>query len=105
MNFAKKIHIEERHWKIVKDILNKYPYTFYAFGSRVKGKQRRFSDLDIYSPDSIPLNIQGQIEEDFEMSDLPFTVDVVSRYRMTPEFQEIIKKDLTLIQRPPHHAD
>jgi len=105
MNNEKKIYIEERHWKIVKDILSQYSYTFYAFGSRVKGKQRRFSDLDIYSPDNIPLNIYGQIEEDFEESDLPFKVDVVSWDRMSPEFREIIKKDLVLIQKGTHHAD
>lgn len=101
MNNEKNIYIEERHWAIVKDILSKYPYTFYAFGSRVKGKQRRFSDLDIYSPDFIPLDIQGQIEEDFEKSDLPFTVDIVPRYRMTSEFQAIIQKELVLIQKSP----
>jgi len=98
MNNEKNIYIEERHWAIVKDILSKYPYTFYAFGSRVKGTQRRFSDLDIYSPDFLPLDIQGQIDEDFEKSDLPFTVDVVSQYRMTSEFQAIIQKNLVLIQ-------
>lgn len=75
--------------------------TVQAFGSRVKGKQRRFSDLDIYSPDFIPLDIQGQIEEDFEKSDLPFTVDIVPRYRMTSEFQAIIQKELVLIQKSP----
>lgn len=101
MNNEKNIYIEERHWAIVKYILSKYPYTFYAFGSRVKGKQRRFSDLDIYSPDFIPLDIQGQIEEDFEKSDLPFTVDIVPRYRMTSEFQAIIQKELVLIQKSP----
>lgn len=94
-----KIYIEQRHWTIVKNILSKYPYTFYAFGSRVKGTQRRFSDLDIYSPDFLSLDIQGQIEEDFEKSDLPFTVDVVSRHRMTSEFQAIIQEKLVLIQK------
>jgi len=31
------IQLEDKHLKIVKDILSKYPYQFYAYGSRVKG--------------------------------------------------------------------
>lgn len=93
-----KIYLEERHWKIVRDILSKYPYTFYAFGSRAKGRQRKFSDLDLCSTDHIPLNVYGQIEEDFEESDLPFKVDIVLWSNMTPKFQTIIQEDLVLIQ-------
>jgi predicted nucleotidyltransferase len=57
--------MEERHLEIVQDILNKYPYTFYAFGSRVKGTHKRFSDLDLCIKDPIPLRVKGQIDEDF----------------------------------------
>ena len=91
--------MEPRHWKIVEDILNHYPHTFYAFGSRVKGTQKRFSDLDLCLKESIPFNIQGHIDEDFEESDLPFKVDVIDWNLISPEFREIIKKDLTLIER------
>ena len=93
-----KIHMEERHLKIVHDILSKYPYTFYAFGSRVKGKQRRFSDLDLCFKEPIPFNIQGDIDEDFEESDLPFKVDVLNWRYISPEFRELITKDLVVIQ-------
>jgi len=31
------IQLEKRHWKIIQQILSKYPYQFYAYGSRVKG--------------------------------------------------------------------
>ncbi len=92
------IHMEERHWKIVQDILKKYPYTFYAYGSRVKGNPKRFSDLDLCFMDYIPGNIQGYIDEDFEESDLPFKVDVIDWNLMSPEFQNLIKKDLLLVQ-------
>lgn len=36
------MHIEPRHYIIIKEILKKYPYTFYAFGSRVKGGYKIF---------------------------------------------------------------
>ncbi|MBI2707983.1 MAG: nucleotidyltransferase domain-containing protein [Proteobacteria bacterium] len=96
--------MEERHWKIVQDILNKYPYTFYAFGSRVKGTHKQFSDLDLCFKESIPLNVQGHINEDFEESNLPFKVDVLDWNLITPKFQEIIKKDLVPIEKHTHHA-
>ncbi len=96
------ISMEDRHWKIIEDILRKYPYTFYAFGSRVKGTPRRLSDLDLCFYDPIPLNIQAHIEEDFEDSDLPFQVDLVDLNLITPEFYEHIKEDLVVIQKASH---
>ncbi len=99
------LFMEQRHLQIVEDILKKYPYTFYAFGSRTKGTQRRFSDLDLCFKEPIPFNVQGHIDEDFEESDLPFKVDLLNWNITAPKFREIIKKDLVLIQRSPHHAD
>ncbi len=96
------IYLEERHQKIIQDILKKYPYTFYVFGSRTKGSQKHFSDLDLCFNDAIPMNIQAHIDEDFEESDLPFKVDLMDWNLMAPEFKEIIKNDLVLLQKGPH---
>ncbi len=93
------IHMEERHWKIVQDILSHYPYTFYAFGSRAKGREKRFSDLDLCFTDSIPYNVQAHIDEDFEESDLPFKVDIIDWNSMSPDFQERIRQDLVLVKK------
>lgn len=92
------IHIKEQHWKIVQEILRKYPYTFYAFGSRVKGDEKRFSDLDLCFKDPIPLYVQAHIDEDFEESDLPFKIDVMDWNLMRSDFQKLIKEDLVLVQ-------
>jgi uncharacterized protein len=32
------LQLEKRHWKIIQQVLGKYPYKFYAYGSRVKGE-------------------------------------------------------------------
>lgn len=93
------IHMEPKHWEIVKMVLQKYPYTFYAFGSRVKGSQKKLSDLDICYMDSIPGNIRSHIEEDFEESNLPFTVDLVDWNTCDEQFRAQIRSDLVLIQR------
>ncbi|CAG8690029.1 10011_t:CDS:2 [Gigaspora margarita] len=63
---------------ILKKILNKYPYTFYAYGSRVKGTARKFSDLDLCYQEEIPREVIYQIKEELEESDLPFIVELVN---------------------------
>lgn len=92
------IHMEQRHREIVKAILAKYPYSFYAFGSRVKGNPRLFSDLDLCFFNNISWNIRAHIDEDFEESDLPYKVDVIDWNACDTAFQNLIKNDLILIQ-------
>lgn len=92
------IHMEPRHLEIMKAILKKYPYTFYAFGSRVKGTQKRLSDLDIGFFDDIPGNILSHIREDFEESNLPFTVDLINLNTCDKKFRSHIESDLVLLQ-------
>ncbi len=41
------IYVEKKHLKIIQDILTKYPYKFFAFGSRVRGDYKKLSDLDL----------------------------------------------------------
>lgn len=41
------INLEQKDFLLLKSILKKYPYTFQAYGSRVKGSHRKFSDLDL----------------------------------------------------------
>jgi uncharacterized protein len=91
------IQIEPQHLKIVKDVLKKYPYSFYAFGSRVKGTAKRFSDLDICYKEDIPPFVISQLQEDFEKSDLPFKVEFVDWMQCTKEFQANIQNDLELV--------
>jgi predicted nucleotidyltransferase len=81
-----KLQIEERHWEILQNILRKYPYNFYAYGSRVKGISRKFSDLDICYQEDIPLNTLAHLEADLEKSDLPIIVELVDWKRMNPDF-------------------
>ena len=52
--------ISEKEEKIIKEILSKYPYDFYYYGSRVKGDFTSSSDLDILT-DKIPYNTLEEI--------------------------------------------
>jgi predicted nucleotidyltransferase len=91
------LKIEKKDYQILKQILSKYPYHFYAYGSRVKGTARKFSDLDLCYQEEIPLEIICQIKEELEESDLPFIVELVSWKQMRPEFQKLIREDLTAL--------
>jgi len=91
------IKMEEKDFQLLKKILAKYPYQFYAYGSRVKGTARQFSDLDLCYQENIPPEIIYQIKEELEESDLPFFVELVSWKQMRPEFQKLIEEDLTVL--------
>ncbi len=95
------MNIESRHLDIIKAILAKYPYIFYAFGSRVTGNNKQFSDLDLCFFDKIPNNIILKIEEEFENSDLPYKVDLVDANTCDQEFLNIIKNNLFCLQKFP----
>ena len=72
------LQLAEKHKKILQQILTKYPYKFYAYGSRAKGTARKLSDLDICYQENISDAIAFQIEEEFKESDLPFSVELVN---------------------------
>ena len=91
----KKLQIEDRHWCIIKTILSGYPYQFYAFGSRVKGTARPYSDLDLCYKDRIDIDTLIKLQNAFEDSDLPYRVDLTSWDQMDIGFREMVKDDLT----------
>ena len=94
------LQLKSRHWKILQQILSKYPYQFYAYGSRVKGAIHRTSDLDLCYQENIPDSLVFEIKDEFTESNLPFIVELVNWKHMRPAFQKAIQKDLVLISSP-----
>lgn len=90
----KKIELNEGDWEIFRDILKKYDAKFYAFGSRVKGTNSKFSDLDLLVEGDV---IMWQLEEDFEESDLSIKIDVKKIESISKEFMQKIKEDLAKV--------
>lgn len=88
------LDLREQDWKLIKNILSKYPYQFYAFGSRVKNNAKHLSDLDLCYKDNISdleiSNLMAELEE----SNLPFKVELINWKNCTPAFQKQIEKDL-----------
>jgi predicted nucleotidyltransferase len=81
----------------LKNILSKYPYQFYAYGSRAKSTAREFSDLDLCYFQNISWEEISDLREKLATSNLPFIVELVNWNKMRPTFQNIIKEDLILI--------
>ena len=92
------IHLSDKELQLIKSILAKYPYQFYAFGSRVKGKQKKYSDLDLCYKDQIPDSVITLMYEDFELSNLPFKVELLNWHRCDLDFQKSIEKDLVRLE-------
>jgi len=95
------IAVSEDSLKKIKDILNKTVPNceVRAFGSRVKGTNREYSDLDlaILGPQKLGISLLGDVEEAFMASTIPFRVDVLDYNSVSEKFQKIIDTEYELI--------
>ncbi len=72
----------------------------WAFGSRVTGTAKSYSDLDlaILGETAMPARIHNQLIEAFQESDLPVRVDIVEWSALVPAFRERIRQNHLVIQ-------
>jgi predicted nucleotidyltransferase len=91
-----RLDLDPEHLKIVQDILRQHvsQYEVWAFGSRVTGKARQYSDLDlaIITGQPLPLSVSAALNDAFADSSLPFKVDVVEWAMAGAEFRRIIEQ-------------
>lgn len=96
------IDIRPEYWDIVQRILRKHVprHEVWAFGSRVKGKAKPYSDLDlaIITDEPLPLKSYANLTEDLSESDLPWKVDVVDWATTGESFRGIIERDRVVVQ-------
>lgn len=91
--------ITENEEKIIKEILSKFPYDFYYYGSRVKGDFTRASDLDILlmSVGEVLQSDIEKIENEFNESKIPYRVNISRRDKMKDYFFKLIEADLVKV--------
>lgn len=98
----KKLHLSESEKKIVEHILQKHipQRVVWAFGSRVHGNVKPYSDLDLAILGDAPLNLaeHADLADDFSESDLPFKVDLVDWNQIDDGFQQIIRENHLILQ-------
>jgi len=70
-----------------------------AFGSRVTGKARKHSDLDlvILTDETLNFDTYAALKTAFSESDLPFKVDVVDWADIDNNFREVIAKQMVML--------
>jgi len=97
-----KLDVKPEEWKEISQILKTYAplYEVWAFGSRVTGKAKQFSDLDLVIITQQPLSLSEYaiLKEAFDESDLPFKVDIVDWAATSVAFREIIKANKEILQ-------
>ena len=93
------------HWfALVQEILQRHvpDREVLAFGSRVTGDNRPFSDLDIAIAGDAPLDETTlfRLQEALEESDLPINVDVVQLILAGPHINDAVAHNGVVIQTP-----
>lgn len=70
-----------------------------AFGSRAKWTAREFSDLDlaVVGDELLDWRLLGKLQNAFEESDLPITVDVLDWHATSESFRRVIDSDYTVV--------
>jgi predicted nucleotidyltransferase len=90
-----QLKINSQELKTVKDVLSlEVPDTsVIAFGSRVTGQSRPYSDLDLALMTEVPLSLSkiASIKDAFDRSDLVWPVDIVDWSTTSERFRKIIK--------------
>jgi predicted nucleotidyltransferase len=95
------IDIEEKYLAEIRRILCEHvsDCEVRAFGSRLEGKAREFSDLDLVLVGSEKLNWRRieSLKDAFASSNLPMTIDVIDWHAISDEFRAIIENNYEVI--------
>jgi predicted nucleotidyltransferase len=97
------IDVKPIEWEIIKNILSQVipERQVWAFGSRVNGNKKEFSDLDIVvlGEESLIQEKEADLHNAFINSDLPFKIDIVIWSRTSDKFKSIINQSYKVIQK------
>ena len=77
-------------YNILSTIIQNLPWDVFVFGSRIKGTQRTFSDLDLClkSTEEIGSADIAMLKDVLSDNDLPFTVDVIDYKNLVPKWSQ-----------------
>lgn len=88
------LDLKPEHHAMVREILATHApgVKAWAFGSRVNGTAKRFSDLDIAldAGGALDLRMLAELRHAFQESDLPISVDLLDMATVKPSFRKLI---------------
>ncbi|HEY8190035.1 MAG TPA: nucleotidyltransferase domain-containing protein [Micavibrio sp.] len=89
------IDLPDDQLAIIRQILKQYipGREIVVFGSRVRGRAKPYSDIDLCVMGDVPLedSVKTALSEAFSESDLPIKVDIVDWATTQPGFRKIIE--------------
>ncbi len=96
----KKFGLTDHQYLMVQNIFsdflkNKNQWQVFVFGSRARGDYKKYSDLDLWistTPGLTPKEVT-QLNDIFEDSDLPITVDIVTPENVLSEYVNSIEAE------------
>ena len=96
------LDVSGAHLRILEDILRQHVpgREVWAFGSRVRGHAKPWSDLDlVVRGETVPgFQARGLLQEALEESDLPWKVDLVWWATLPAGFRRILEEDHLVLQ-------
>lgn len=97
------IDLTPHDWAEVQRILRTCVpgYEVWAFGSRVKGAAKKYSDLDLAVITEQPLSmaLMAELRQALDESDLTIKVDVVDWAQTSATFRKIIEENKMVVQK------
>ena len=91
------LDLKPEHHALVREILAAHApgVKAWAFGSRVTGTAKRFSDLDIALDAGAELDLRtlAELRHAFQESDLPICVDLLDLATTKPTFRKLIASE------------
>ena len=88
------IAASSEEFEIIIKILNAHikKGKVYAFGSRYKNNNRKYSDFDIAidTGEKLSFEFLNILKEAFEESDLPYRVDIIDYNNISDKFKKIV---------------
>ncbi len=96
------LDVSSEHLAVIRAILQVHAagVRVRAFGSRLTGTSRPYSDLDLALEGGSPLSLTDleKLRDAFAQSDLPYKVDVVDTAACAGSFRKIIDSKFEIIQ-------
>ena len=101
MNDDRKIDLKEEHTKLLLSLLDQFlPDTeVWAYGSRVKGTAKPYSDLDLVAFVNKDQELAlFDLKEALENSSLPFRIDIFAWNDIPEQFKKNIEKEHVVLK-------
>lgn len=96
------IDIEKKDLDEIKRILKEHvpDCEVRAFGSRIDGRAKKFSDIDLalVGKEKLDWRKIELLKDAFSASDIPIIVDVIDWNAISDEFRKIIEKNYEIVQ-------